>query len=97
MSGGAGAAPHVIVVVGAGAAGCVAALRAAELGAQVTVLEKEEHGAPIERGGGWIFAAGTRWQAAAGIADSPEQFAAVIRAEVVRFSNAVKAAGLKPI
>ena len=31
------------------------------------------------------------------IADTPEQFAAVIRAEVVRFSNAVKAAGLKPI
>lgn len=80
MSGDAGAAPHV-VVVGAGAAGCVAALRAAELGAQVTVLEKEEHGATIERGGGWIFAAGTRWQAAAGIADSPEQFAADVQAK----------------
>ena len=70
-----------VVVVGAGAAGCVAALRAAALGASVTLLEKEEHGATIERGGGWIFAAGTRWQAAAGIADSPEQFAADVQAK----------------
>ena len=70
-----------VVVVGAGAAGCVAALRAADLGACVVLLEKEEHGATIERGGGWIFAAGTRWQAAAGIADSPEQFAADVQAK----------------
>jgi len=70
-----------VAVVGAGAAGCVAALRAAALGASVALLEKEEHGATIERGGGWIFAAGTRWQAAAGIADSPEQFAADVQAK----------------
>lgn len=68
-----------VVVVGAGAAGCVAALRAAELGAQVLLLEKDEHGATIERGGGWIFAAGTRWQQLAGIRDSPEQFAADVQ------------------
>lgn len=69
------------MVVGAGAAGCVAALRAAGLGAAVVLLDKEEHGATIERGGGWIFAAGTRWQAAAGIADSPERFAADVQAK----------------
>lgn len=70
-----------MVVVGAGAAGCVAALRAAQLGASVVLLEKEEHGATIERGGGWIFAAGTRWQVAAGIADTPELFAADVQAK----------------
>ena len=73
--------PVSVIVVGAGAAGCVAALRAAALGASVVLLEKEEHGATIERGGGWIFAAGTRWQAAAGISDSPEQFAADVQAK----------------
>ena len=73
--------PRRVVVVGAGAAGCVAALRAAALGASVVLLEEEEHGATIERGGGWIFAAGTRWQAAAGIADSAEQFAADVQAK----------------
>ena len=75
------AAAAGVVVVGAGAAGCVAALRAAAVGTPVVLLEKEEHGATIERGGGWIFAAGTRWQAAAGIADSPEQFAADVQAK----------------
>ena len=45
------------------------------------LLEKEEHGATIERGGGWLFAAGTRWQQQAGIADSAEQFAADVQAK----------------
>ena len=57
----------------------MAALRAAQLGASVVQLEKGEHDATIERGGGWIFAAGTRWQELAGIRDSPEQFAADVQ------------------
>src|SRR5579883_495707 len=70
-----------VAVVGAGAAGCVVALRAAALGLTVVLLEKAEHGATIERGGGWIFACSTRWQAEAGIVDSPEGFAADIQAK----------------
>ena len=74
---------HVpVVVVGAGAAGLVAALAAREAGAEVLVLERD----PLPRGStalsaGLVPAAGTRWQAAAGIADSPELFAADIAAK----------------
>ncbi len=65
-----------VVVVGAGAAGLVAALTARDLGQEVLVLERDE----IPRGStalsaGLIPAAGTRWQRAAGIEDSPEMFA----------------------
>lgn len=71
-----------VVVVGAGAAGLVAALAAREAGAEVVVLERD----PIPRGStalsaGLIPAAGTRWQRAAGIEDSPAQFAADIMAK----------------
>lgn len=71
---------HVpVVIVGAGAAGLVAALHARALGAEVLVLERDA----LPRGStalsaGLIPAAGTRWQAAAGIADSPAAFAADI-------------------
>ncbi len=75
--------PHVpVVIVGAGAAGLVAALAAREAGAEVLVLERD----PLPRGStalsaGLIPAAGTRWQAAAGITDSPAAFAADILAK----------------
>ncbi|GJD52105.1 Fumarate reductase flavoprotein subunit [Methylobacterium crusticola] len=68
-----------VVVIGAGAAGLVAALSAREAGAEVLVLERD----PVPRGStalsaGLVPAPGTRWQRAAGIADDPERFAADI-------------------
>lgn len=71
-----------VVIVGAGAAGLVAALAAREAGAEVVVLERD----PIPRGStalsaGLVPAAGTRWQRAAGIEDSPARFAADIMAK----------------
>ncbi|WP_328389378.1 FAD-dependent oxidoreductase [Nocardia sp. NBC_00416] len=65
-----------LVVAGAGG-GLVAALRAAELGANVLVVDADEH---FQRGNNtsmctaMIPAAGTRWQQAAGVADSPDRF-----------------------
>lgn len=71
-----------VLVVGAGAAGLVAALAAREAGAEVVVLERD----PLPRGStalsaGLIPAAGTRWQAAAGAEDTPELFARDILAK----------------
>lgn len=74
---------HVpVVIIGAGAAGLVAALRAHADGAAVLVLERD----PLPRGStalsaGLVPAAATRWQRAAGIEDSPERFAADIMAK----------------
>jgi len=74
---------HVpVVVVGAGAAGLVAALAAREAGADVLVLERDA----LPRGStalsaGLIPAPGTHWQAAAGIGDSVGLFAADIMAK----------------
>jgi fumarate reductase flavoprotein subunit len=65
-----------VVVVGSGGCGLVAALAAAHGGAEVLVLEKQ--GRPwsnTARSGGMIPAAGTRFQRAAGIADTPEDLA----------------------
>lgn len=68
------------LVIGAGAAGLVAALAAAEAGQDVLVLEAD----PVPAGSttlsaGLIPAAGTRLQRAAGIHDSPALFAADIQ------------------
>ncbi len=73
---------YPVVVVGGGAAGLSAALAAREAGADVLVLERD----PAPRGTtamstGLIPAAGTPEQAAAGIDDSPERFAADIAAK----------------
>lgn len=65
-----------LVVAGAGG-GLVAALRAAELGASVLVIDADEH---FQRGNNtsmctaMIPAAGTRWQQAAGVEDDPQRF-----------------------
>jgi fumarate reductase flavoprotein subunit len=69
-----------LVIVGAGACGLTAALAASELGAEVVVLERD----PLPMGStamssGMIPAAGTAIQAAKGIHDSPEIFAADLR------------------
>ncbi len=71
-----------VLIVGAGAAGLVAALAAKEAGAEVLVLERDA----LPRGStalsaGLVPAAGTRWQREAGIADTPEAFAADIMAK----------------
>ena len=68
------------LIVGAGAAGLTAALAAAEAGQAVLVLERD----PVPAGStalsaGLIPAAGTRWQAAAGIDDDPALFVADIQ------------------
>jgi fumarate reductase flavoprotein subunit len=68
-----------VLVIGAGAAGLVAALSATEAGASVLVLERDA----VPRGStalsaGLVPAAGTRFQRAAGISDSEATFAADI-------------------
>jgi fumarate reductase flavoprotein subunit len=69
-----------VVVIGAGAAGICAALATHELGVEVAVLERDS----VPRGStalsaGLIPAAGTRFQAAMGIGDSPAQFMADLK------------------
>jgi fumarate reductase flavoprotein subunit len=69
-----------VVVVGAGGCGLAAAIAAADGGASVVVAEKMAVPLPnTARSTGMIPAAGTRWQRAAGIEDSPEAFAADLR------------------
>jgi fumarate reductase flavoprotein subunit len=70
------------LIVGAGACGMMAALAAREAGQEVLVIEAD----PVPSGStalsaGLIPAAGTRLQAAAGIDDSPDRFAADIQAK----------------
>ncbi len=71
-----------VLIVGAGAAGLIAALRAHEAGAAVLVLERD----PVPRGStalsaGLIPAAETRFQREAGIVDSRQAFGADIMAK----------------
>jgi fumarate reductase flavoprotein subunit len=62
-----------LLVAGAGGCGMVAALRAAQSGARVLLLEKLAHvGGSTQLSTSMIPAAGTRFQRAAGIDDSPE-------------------------
>lgn len=69
-----------VLVIGAGAAGLVAALAAREAGADVLVLERD----PLPRGStalsaGLIPAAGTRQQRERGIVDGPDRFLADVQ------------------
>ena len=71
-----------VVIIGAGAAGLVAALAVRAAGVDVLVLERDA----LPRGStalsaGLVPAAGTRWQRAAGVTDSPARFAADIMAK----------------
>lgn len=69
-----------VVVVGAGACGLTAALAARDAGAEVLVLEKDPSpSGSTALSSGFIPAAGTRYQRAAGIDDSPELFAADVQ------------------
>ena len=64
-----------VIVVGAGMAGLTAAVRAAELGAKVLVLEQNYRvGGSANTAGGSISGAGYNIQMKAGIEDSPEAF-----------------------
>ena len=65
-----------IAVVGGGACGLIASLAAEERGVEVLLLEKEKKvGGNTSLSQGMIPAAGTRFQKAAGIDDSPELMA----------------------
>jgi fumarate reductase flavoprotein subunit len=84
---------HVpVVIVGAGGTGLAAALAAADLGAEVLVIERD----PTPLGStamstGLIPAAGTPEQAAQGIEDSPERFTADILAKTKGATDAAMA------
>lgn len=78
-----------VVVIGGGACGLTAALRAAEAGADVLVLERDAspHGS-TSMSSGFVPAPATRFQRAAGIDDdSPELFRADILAKSHGASN----------
>jgi fumarate reductase flavoprotein subunit len=69
-----------LLIIGAGAAGLCAALAATEAGIDALVLERDAVPAgSTALSAGLIPAAGTRFQRAKGIADSPELFAADIQ------------------
>lgn len=72
-----------LVVAGAGG-GLVAAIRGAQLGLDVLVVERKEHfaaGNNTAMSTAMVPGAGSRWQREAGVEDSPEQFLADIRAK----------------
>lgn len=69
-----------LLIVGAGAAGLCAALAAKEAGVEAIVIERDAVPAgSTALSAGLIPAAGTRFQRAKGIADSPQRFAADIQ------------------
>lgn len=70
-----------VVIIGAGMAGLPCAIRAADAGALVTLVEAaDDVGGKLPRSSGQISAAGTRLQAEKGIVDSPDDhFADVMR------------------
>ncbi len=89
-----------VLVIGAGAGGLIAALRAKAAGAEVLVLERDK----VPRGStalsaGLIPAAGTAFQRAAGIADTADDFLLDIRhkahhePETARVRTVVEAVG----
>ena len=85
-----------VVVVGAGAAGCIAAgVAAADPARRVIVLEKDTGQACNSTiASAFIPAAGTRFQRAKGIEDSPETFAEDIRRKNHHQSDAALTLGL---
>lgn len=76
-------APHVpVAIVGAGACGLVAALALRDAGVDCVVLERDAQPAgSTALSSGFIPAPGTAAQRAAGVADSPAQFARDIQAK----------------
>lgn len=81
-----------VIVVGAGACGCIAALAAHDAGAAVLLVEQDER--PMGSTGmsqGLICAAGTKAQAAHGVVDSGETFLADIMAKTRGLTDPVLA------
>jgi fumarate reductase flavoprotein subunit len=71
-----------VVIIGGGAAGLTAALACAEAGIEAVVLERDHRlGGSTALSAGLVPAAGTRWQQAAGIEDSPTRFVADLHAK----------------
>jgi len=71
-----------VVIIGAGAAGLVAALACRDAGVEPLLIERDRRPrGSTSLSAGLIPAAGTRFQAAHGIADTPELFAADIQAK----------------
>ncbi len=78
-----------VVVIGAGACGLTAALRAAASGAEVVVLERDASpSGSTSMSSGFVPAGGTRFQQAKGIGDSPERLEADILAKSHGLSDA---------
>lgn len=85
-----------LVVAGAGG-GLVAALRAAQLGLSVLVIEANEHfrrGNNTAMSTAMIPGAGSRWQSEAGVEDTPEAFVADIMAKTSGTADPVLAEAL---
>lgn len=77
-----------VIVAGAGAAGMMGALVAASRGAEVVLVEADLAGrSNLLVSGGLFPVAGSHHQRAAGIEDTPESFAADIRAKAVGTAN----------
>ena len=77
-----------VVVVGAGACGLTAALAARDAGVEVLVLERDATpSGSTSLSSGFIPAAGTRYQRAAGIDDSPGHFFSEIQKKNGSLSN----------
>ena len=88
-----------LIVAGAGG-GLVAALRAAELGLSVLVIEASEHftrGSNTAMSTAMIPGAGTRWQAAAGIGDSPARYVSDIMRKTKGEADPVLAGALAEV
>lgn len=69
-----------VLVIGAGACGLVAALRATDDGADVVVIERDRSpSGSTAMSSGFVPAPSTRFQAALGISDSPSRFAVDIQ------------------
>ena len=69
-----------VVIVGAGACGLTAALAARDAGAEALVLERDPSpSGSTALSSGFIPAAGTRYQRALGVEDSPERFIADVQ------------------
>lgn len=88
-----------LVVAGAGG-GLVAALRAAELGLHVLVVEASEHfrrGNNTAMSTAMIPGVGSRWQREKGIDDSPERFVADVRAKSKGTADPVLAEALAEV